>query len=626
VGGGGGCQTQSFVPKLSLTVALNAQKIHSLLEPIAMSVAEPQTPVCSPSPSPAPQAVFPAKAAVSRMPFFLFRRQSQSQKAVADEPKHEDLQLVNEDTVAAPKEDAQDAVIEDIVAAPAPPKEDSAHLLGMLVATIQDYDAKYAVTATVRDRASQLKEGHPETVEAMLNRAQGTYKTIKAVLPESLQEQVASIEDELLKMDAAKFDGHVQDLDRKIHDTYVHIEGAAKEYVNGAIDKASTRAESGLQYAEESLDYVLAPSGETDKDESVDDLDLNAAEKKEGESSLQTDKLRVIAHKATRLSKKAQKRLQKRVLRGFSDLKLRQGRLLDGTVDLIQYNRFLDVDAVRKKAGEATKAVGDAITTQLDVVDGMVVQPARELTEKAAKAVGDVITTQLDVVDGMVVQPARELTEKVQKQVVQPAKEFYTLVVVEFVNNPSQTTQEFLKTMQTKLGSEWSSQLEEPTERLRAGMAETWGHLKEVGLDYRESVEVTILDLVETLQKRWDELPVADRGSLSTSSYVSYFAAFAPALAAMGKTEDNADEEPALVEAPVVVEAPEDKAVVEEKPVEEKLPVEAPSVKELPPQRNSSFFRTMENSRKSLHIFFEADILIPVNVKNDKQTSHKPLI
>ncbi len=516
---------------------------------------------------------------------------------MADEPKHEDLQPVNEDTVAAPKEDAQDTVIED--AAPAPPKEDSAHLLGMFVATIQDYDAKYAVTATVWDRASQLKEGHPETVEAMLNRAQGTYKTIKAVLPESLQEQVTIIEDELLKLDAATFDGHVHDLDRKLHDTYVHIEGAAKEYVNSAIHKASTRAESGLQYAEESLDYVLAPSGETDKDESVDDLDLNAAEKKEGESTLQTDKLLVIAHKATRLSKKAQKRLQKRVLRGFSDLKLRQGRLLDGTVDLIQYNRFLDVDAVRKKAGEATKAVGDAIITQLDVVDDMVVQPARELTEKAAKAVGDAITMQLDVVDGMVVQPARELTEKaagvVQKQVVQPAKEFYTLVVVEFVNNPSQTTQEFLNTVQTKLGSEWSSQLEEPTERLRAGMADTWGHLKEVGLDYRESVEVTILDLVETLQKRWDELPVADRGSLATSSsYLYYFAAFTPVLVAMGKTEGKAGEEPALVEAPTVVdappvvEAPEESAAVLE-PVEEKRLVEAPSVKELLPQRNSSF-------------------------------------
>jgi len=444
--------------------------------------------------------VFSTKA-VSRRPFNLFRRQSSKPTSTTEEAVAEEAPVVAE------------------------PAEERSQLLKLFVAAVQDYDAHYCVTETVWDRASQLKEGHPDTVDAVLTRAQDTYQTMKAVLPESYQKQVATIEGELLTMDAAKFDCHVDRLDCKINDTYVHLEGAAKGYVNGAIDKASTSAESGLRYAEDSLDYVLAPSGETDSDEAIDGLDLNAPVKADS-TALQTEKLHVVAHKAARLSKKAQKRLQKRVMRGMSDLKLRQGNLLDA-VDLIQYNRFLDVDAVRKQAGEATKVVGDVITTQLDVVDGMVVQPARQLTEKAAGVV--------------------------QNQVVQPAKEFYTVVVVEFLNNPTQTAQEFLQTMQTQLGSEWSSQLEEPTERLRARLAVTWGHVKEIGLDYRESVEVTVLDMVEKLQKGWDELPFADRAALATA-YGSYFAVFAtgtdPAV------EVEAVEEPAVVADPAEAEKP----------------------------------------------------------------------
>jgi len=340
---------------------------------------------------------------------------------------------------------------------------------------------------------------------------------------------VDSIEGELLAMDADTFEKHVDTIDSKINDTYHQCESTTREYVNGAIRKASDSAESGLQYAEDSLDYVLSPSGETDTDEVADGLDLD----KEADAALQTDKLQIVAHKAARLSKKAQRRLQKRVLQGLNSLKLRQGHLLEETVDLIQYNRFLDVDAVRKQAGEASKVVGDAITTQLDVVDGMVVQPVVQLTEKAAGVVQD--------------------------QVVQPAKEFYTVVVVEFLNNPSQSTQEFLNTMQTKLGSEWSAQLEEPTERLRVALSGTWGHVKEVGLDYRESVEVTILDLVEKLQKGWDELPFADRATLATDLGL-YFAVFTPEPAAEPVEEPVVEEERPVIEDAVKVEQPRRKS------------------------------------------------------------------
>jgi hypothetical protein len=311
-------------------------------------------------------------------------------------------------------------------------------IIGRLLETIQVYDEHYKLVDGASSIASDVLEKYP----SIFTTAESSYQLAKAKLvPESYQETVDTVEKEIRTLDKEKISAHAQSLDAKISETLQAVQESKQavqdriaETQDKIVNAASEKAMYGLETVESGIDYVL-PDGEA-----VDDAEATAQPPAavEGEATASSQPL---INKAMGISKKAQRKLQKKALAGLTDLRFRPEQLSEA-VDLIQYNRFLDVRSVMEEQAGAVKTVLDE-----KLVAGWEVLESSEFVVR--------VKPVLNNLEGK----AGDALAKIQSVIVEPARDFYTTVVVEFVNDPSQAAKEFRANVEKAVGPEWTKSL-----------------------------------------------------------------------------------------------------------------------------------------------------------------------
>jgi hypothetical protein len=318
--------------------------------------------------------------------------------------------------------------------------------IGMIWETIQVYDEHYKLVDGASSLASDVLKKYP----SILTTAESSYQLAKAKLvPESYQETVETVEKEILGLDKKSLSTHAERLDSKIETTLKAVQGGGQaiqekfaETREKIVNAANEKAMYGLETVESGIDYVLPDS---------EDATDASSQQQPGEAANQP-----LVNKALGISKKAQRKLRKKALEGLTDLRFRPEQL-SGAVDLIQYNRFLDVRSVMgKHAGAAKTVLHD------EAVKAWKVLESSEIVVK--------VKPVLDNLEGK----ADGALAKIKTVIVEPAREFYTTVVIQFVNDPSQAAKEFRSNVEKAVGPEWTKSLETPTMELWETMTELY--------------------------------------------------------------------------------------------------------------------------------------------------------
>jgi len=128
-------------------------------------------------------------------------------------------------------------------------------------------------------------------------------------------------------------------------------------------------------------------------------------------------------------------------------------------------------------------------------------------------------TKVYEVVEGEIVVAVKPVWQKLEGKagnsvakinaVAQPAREFYTTVVAEFLNNPAQAAKEFIANVEAAIGPEWTKALEEPT-------IELWGTMKAIYALAPGDVETLIANVGKCLNDAWAEKSESLDGATSS--------------------------------------------------------------------------------------------------------------
>lgn len=402
-----------------------------------------------------------------------------------------------------------------------------------LLAKAQVVNDRYALTPAILEGANGVLARYP----TLATKAGETYQLVKAYVPQDYAETVVCCENELCALNKDTLVSHAQSLDSSIHCALQTAQEKSQQLVYTAQEKreqlvqtaqekrqqlvhtvqekgqqlvtvATERAISGIDYVSNAIDYVDS-TVDFVLPEKPQEPALSAPEKPQPGNVNTSEHVQYVARKALFMSKKAQRRLEKKAFEGLNDLRLRTQTV--GAVDLIQYNRFLDIDTVMQGAAavkkdvqqlaEGTRGLGEVLVSEsigraLKVykgIEGEVVVVVKPILANIEDRAGDGIAT---------------INKVVVKVVVEPAKSFYTTVVQEFLNNPSAAFHDFKNNVVKAVGPEWTKALEVPT-------MELWESMKAIYETAPGDAEKLIASVGKRLSEIWGR-ETAEDGEIAT--------------------------------------------------------------------------------------------------------------
>jgi hypothetical protein len=420
-------------------------------------------------------------------------------------------------------------------------------IFGFLLEKAQDVNARYALVENANGVLENVNQRYP----TLAVKAGETYSLAKTYVPEEFHERVESYEKEICGLkNKENLSLHAQNLDSTIHSTIqvaqvktqqvvdnvqekrqqvvdnvqektqqlvdnvqektqqlvVNVQEKRQQLVDNVVSVANEQAITGMSlvatgidmvdstvdYVDSTVDSFLPEEDAVDAEEKPVADTASPLPEKQQSVIAPSEHITYVAQKAMVMSKKAQRRLQKKALEGLKDLRLRTQAI--GAVDLIQYNRFLDIDTVMEGAAAVSKDVKQFA------------EGTRGLGEVLmAETIGKAVKVYEDLEGELVVavKPVWENLEgKINAVVVEPAREFYTTVVQEFLNNPTAAFKDFKASVEKAVGEKWTEALEEPT-------MELWGSMKGAYGNAPGNVEAIVANVGKRLSEAWGQTGTA---------------------------------------------------------------------------------------------------------------------
>jgi predicted dinucleotide-utilizing enzyme len=322
---------------------------------------------------------------------------------------------------------------------------------------------------------------HAQTLDSSIHCVLQTAQEKKQQLVDNVQEKKQQLVDNVQEKKKQLVDN--------VQETKEQLVTAATERAISGIDYVS----NGIDYVDSTVDYVLTEEEAAKEGKPSTDTALSAPEKPQSGKVDPSEHVQYVAQKAMFMSKKAQRRLQKKAFEGLSDLRLRSQAI--GAVDLIQYNRFLDIDTVMEGATAVSKDV-QQFSEGTRGFGEVIVSESIERALKVYEGIEGELVVAVKPVLANLEGKAGDSIAKINEVVVEPAKSFYTTVVQEFLNNPSAAFQDFKSNVIKAVGPEWSKALEVPT-------MELWESMKAVYGSAPGNVEALIASVGKRLSDAW---------------------------------------------------------------------------------------------------------------------------
>jgi len=395
-----------------------------------------------------------------------------------------------------------------MAASTTPATLEGTHIFGYLLEKAQTLDERYSLLEGASTTASTVLEKYP----SIATKAGETYEMAKTLVPDDYKTSVEKAEKELCALDKAALTSHAQTLDSRIQEGTAALMKAAedkrRELVDNVVSAASERAihgisfvDSGIDLVESTVDYVLPEEQQQDASAKSDTRVRSLTptedkpEKPQSNNAPPSEHVQYVAQKAYRTSKKAQRRLQKKAFEGLKDLRLRSQTI--GAVDLIQYNRFLDLDTLMEGAAAVSKDVQQVVEGTRGLGEALVTDTFGKAIKAYEVIEGELVVAAKPVWDNLEGKAENGIA-KINTVVVEPAKEFYTTVVLEFLNNPTNSAKEFKAKVEDAVGAEWTKALEEPTMAL-------WESMKLMYASAPGDVDTLVANVGARLYEAWGQ-------------------------------------------------------------------------------------------------------------------------